>query len=76
MGSGDACESRHWGLRWSSYTAPRNRVRGVPACGWCGGQRQGWADEGGSAREGMKEGDAWRCLSKTRTQHHRMIGAV
>ena len=70
---GAACGRRPWGLRWSS-------LRGHETCERCAelvDMRRAEAGIGGGRRqreEGRKEGDAGRCLFKTRTQHHRMVG--
>ena len=68
VGRGNAYEPCHWGLRWSS-------LWGHETLHWVRGwqrQRMGGREKGGGG-SGRSE-NAGRCLFKTRTQHHRMVG--
>ena len=68
-----ACEFRHWDLRWSSLWGTK-RVRGVPKERHA--ESKGKDEEEGGGGGGQREEgvNAGRCLFKTRTQHHRMVG--
>ena len=56
----------HWDLRWSS-------LWGYETCEGCAESKRNEGEEGGGGGGGEEE-DAGRCLFKTRTQHHRMVG--
>ena len=69
MGVADACGLRHWDVRWSSLWG-RETQEGAPKQSRAEGRgRDGRRGEGAVGRR-----DAGRCLFKTRTQRHRMVG--